>query len=127
MRQIAFLTLFFLGSLNAASFSALHIDTAQSHAVVCTSELPAADCHANIPHEHDSTHAGEESLFEYIFGQSREVGLSLVIILALLCNIIAIPIALTTFWTQKLRTALPTLSTYVVTALHYSRAPPFPL
>jgi len=72
VRRAAFVTLFFLGSLNAASLSALHIDLPQSHSVQCEPASPRFDCHADLPHEHDAAHAGEESLFEYIFEVSRE-------------------------------------------------------
>ncbi|MFZ5629103.1 MAG: hypothetical protein ACOY5B_08225 [Spirochaetota bacterium] len=72
MRKAAFTTLFFLGSLNAASLSSLHVDQPQSHAVQCEPASARPDCHADLPHEHDATHAGEESLFEHIFQVSRE-------------------------------------------------------
>ncbi|HMV36551.1 MAG TPA: hypothetical protein PKM44_08830 [Turneriella sp.] len=72
MRKAAFITLFFLGSLNAASLSSLHVDQPQSHAVQCEPASARPDCHNDLPHEHDATHAGEESLFEYIFQVSRE-------------------------------------------------------
>jgi hypothetical protein len=72
VRKAAFVTLFFLGSLNAASLSALHVDQPLSHAVQCEPHAARPDCHADLPHEHDATHAGEESLFEHIFQMSRE-------------------------------------------------------
>lgn len=127
MRQVAFLTLFLLGSLNAASLSALHIDAAQSHAALCAPQLPAPDCHADLPHEHEATHAGEESLFEYIFGQSREAGLAIVMILALLYSSATLLIAPTLFWAQKLCTVAPIPICCDPAALRHSRAPPFPL
>jgi hypothetical protein len=72
VRKAAFVTLFFLGSLNVASLSALHVDQPLSHAVQCEPHSARPDCHADLPHEHDATHAGEESLFEHIFQMSRE-------------------------------------------------------
>jgi hypothetical protein len=72
VRNAAFVTLFFLASLNAASLSALHVDQPLSHAVQCAPHSARPDCHADLPHEHDATHAGEESLFEHIFQMSRE-------------------------------------------------------
>ncbi len=72
VRKAAFITLVVLGSLNAASLSALHIDQPQSHNIQCEPATARSDCHADLPHEHDAAHAGEESLFEHIFQMSRE-------------------------------------------------------
>ncbi len=92
VRKAAFITLFFLGSVNVASLSALHVDLPQSHAVQCEVDSPRSDCHADLPHQHDSAHAGEESLFEYIFQVSREapvIGLAFCLAPALLLQVCA--------------------------------------
>ncbi|MCX7633299.1 MAG: hypothetical protein N2Z22_08215 [Turneriella sp.] len=126
MRRSALLTLLCLGTLQAAPFSALHIDAGQSHGVVCAPAMPAADCHADLPHQHQATHAGEESLFEYIFSQSREAKLlfGTLLLAALFCQKPWSPEPVT-FHDQNLPDCDETGLLNPATSNCHSRAPPF--
>lgn len=66
MRIFAAINLLYLIFISASSISAVHLDHEGSHPNQCSTEI-SAYCHADLPHEHEESHAGEESFFEHTF------------------------------------------------------------
>lgn len=67
MRRFATINLLYLAFVAGSALSTVHIDHGGSHDQVCVGNEISASCHADLPHEHEATHAGQESLFEYTF------------------------------------------------------------
>jgi hypothetical protein len=67
MRRFATLNLIYLAFVAGSALSSVHIDHEGSHHEACIGSEISAACHADVPHEHEATHAGQESLFEHTF------------------------------------------------------------
>lgn len=67
MRRFATLNLVYLAFVAGSALSSVHIDHEGSHHEACIGSDISAACHADVPHEHEATHAGQESLFEHTF------------------------------------------------------------
>ncbi len=67
MRRFATINLVYLAFVAGSALSSVHIDHEGSHREPCAGNEISASCHADVPHEHDATHAGQESLFEHTF------------------------------------------------------------
>lgn len=67
MRKFATFNLFYLAFVAASALSSVHVDHEGSHEKLCVGVDISAACHADLPHEHEATHAGQESLFEHTF------------------------------------------------------------
>ena len=67
MQRFATINLLYLAFVASSALSTVHIDHGGSHDQVCVGNEISARCHADLPHEHEATHAGQESLFEYTF------------------------------------------------------------
>lgn len=67
MRRFATFNLFYLAFVAASALTNVHIDHQGSHEAVCPATEISASCHADVAHEHEATHPGQESLFEHTF------------------------------------------------------------
>ncbi|HRP68115.1 MAG TPA: hypothetical protein PLY93_01105 [Turneriella sp.] len=67
MRLLASLNLFYLFFLAVSVFSSLHVDHPGSHAQICVANKITAECHSEMPHSHEKSHPGEDSLLEHAF------------------------------------------------------------
>ncbi|MBV6493335.1 MAG: hypothetical protein LDLANPLL_01351 [Turneriella sp.] len=74
MRFFATFNLLYLLFLATSVFSSLHVDHAGSHERECAPNNITAQCHSDIPHEHESSHPGEDSLLEHTFEDGASLG-----------------------------------------------------
>jgi len=67
MRKFATFNLAYLFFVAASALSTVHVDHAGSHQNICVGADISASCHADLPHDHEAAHAGQESFFEHTF------------------------------------------------------------
>ena len=80
MRIIASLNLCYLFFLVSSVFSSTHIDHPLSHETECRAHEVSASCHSNLPHEHEDSHPGEDSLLEHTFEDGASLNKSYVLL-----------------------------------------------
>jgi hypothetical protein len=128
MRRFATFNLFYLAFVAASALSTVHIDHEGSHQKLCVANQISATCHADVPHEHEATHAGQESLFEHTFENgSLEKSVSYVapdvVTVALFDTEAATPVVVLTIAKVGSTGDTPPLYPFVISP-QSSRAPP---